>query len=703
MSSSSAEGYSNLRKRFSSKHEYQAEKSVNDWSTKSERGSLDDDDERLVLKKPLSKVQKAFKFGLIPLALTAAAFFVRFWKISDSNIVVWDEAHFGKFASYYLKREFYFDVHPPLGKMLNALAGYLAGYDGQFGFESGAAYPEGMNYSFMRYWNATFGALCVPLVYFTSLNFDFSTLAATLASLMVCLDNHLATISRFILLDSMLLFFTFATFFCLSRFYVFRKAPFSFRWYKWMFLTGVCIGSVTSVKLIGLFVTSVVGIYTIEELWRFLGDRRMKTTTYVHHWIARIVCLIIVPISVYMLSFKAHFIVLSNSGPGDAQMPSLFQARLNGSPMADNPIDLLYGYHHKDDNNNWYFFPPHGPSRYFPEQDDSLTPIVHGSLVRMFHPATGRNLHTHSVPAPVSSGQYEVSCYGNSTIGDEKDYWIVEVVEDTLTGNKTGVHALSSVIRLYSPVMKCYLAMDKANLPSWGFSQREVTCDPNASPKDVRTHWNVEEHYNPRLPAAPKDFIHLNRAMLETNNALVPDDDKFDALRSEAYQWPFLLATLRMCGWGDNQIKYLLIGNPFSYWLSTACIGVFLLLCVTYFLKWRRHTLKLTSTEIEKFRVAGIYPFLGWFFHYFPFFIMGRVLYVHHYEPAFAFSAITAAFTIDWCTRKMPCAVRFVIFTILYVAIIAVFVFFKDVTFGMHGPASDFHRLRWLKSWNVHD
>jgi dolichyl-phosphate-mannose-protein mannosyltransferase len=93
-----------------------------------------------------------------------------------------------------------------------------------------------------------------------------------------------------------------------------------------------------SIKLVGLFVTALVGVYTIEDLWTKLGDLRLSYKDQAKHWAARVACLIVLPLVVYMAAFKIHFIILNHSGPGDAQMSSLFQANLVGNTFGENPL-----------------------------------------------------------------------------------------------------------------------------------------------------------------------------------------------------------------------------------------------------------------------------------------------------------------------------------------------------------------------------
>lgn len=256
---------------------------------------------KLIVLKPRTSILQSldeWEFLIAPLLFTLVSFFTRMYKIGLSNIVTWDEAQyvnhtenallltglkltesllisFGKFGSHYLKREFYFDVHPPLGKMLVGLSGYMAGYNGSFEFKSGETYPEELNYTFMRLFNSTFGALCVPLAYYTARELNFRRSTVWLVTLMVLCENSYATISRFILLDSMLLFFTFTTVLCWARFHRLQKQSFSMEWFFWLFLTGISIGCVTSVKWVGLFCTALVGLYTAEDLWNKFGDLRM--------------------------------------------------------------------------------------------------------------------------------------------------------------------------------------------------------------------------------------------------------------------------------------------------------------------------------------------------------------------------------------------------------------------------------------------
>ncbi|KAI9923675.1 Protein O-mannosyltransferase 2 [Aspergillus wentii] len=615
---------------------------------------------------PFLSTLAAWEPIIAPIILTAFSIFTRLYRIGRSNIVTWDEAHFGKFGSHYLKREFYFDVHPPLGKMLVGLSGYLAGYNGSFEFKSGETYPDHVNYTFMRVFNAAFGIVCLQHVSF----------------------------------------------------------------------------SAECVKWVGLFCTAVVGLYTIEDLWNKFGDLKVSETTLAKHFLARVVGLIAIPALVYIFSFYLHFSILENSGPGDAQMSSLFQANLKGTEVGkDSPLEIALGsrvtlknmgygggllhshiqtfpegsnqqqvtcYHHKDANNDWFIYPNRHEAEFDP--DTPLRFVGDGDTIRFIHGQTGRNLHSHAIPAPVTKSQYEVSSYGNITIGDDKDHWVVEVINDVASKDRTRIRTLTTAFRLRHPVLGCYLRAGNVNLPQWGFKQIETTCVKENRPGDVYTHWNIESHTNDRLPPGDpgsykspflKDFIHLNVAMMTSNNALVPDPDKQDDLASKFWQWPVLNVGLRMCSWDDNTVKYYLLGNPFVYWGSTASLGVFGLLVSWYLVRWQRGYKELSQMEIDHIHYSGLYPVIGWILHYVPFIAMARVTYVHHYYPALYYAILTFGFCVDWLTQRVSVKLKWVIYTSLYMIITAMFVYFRAIVFGIEGPSQQWSHLNWLSGWRI--
>ncbi|KAJ3021845.1 Protein O-mannosyltransferase 2 [Thoreauomyces humboldtii] len=644
----------------------------------------------------------------IPVVLTLAALFTRLYKISWADFVVWDEAHFGKFAGHYLKQTFYFDVHPPLGKMINGLAGYVGGFNGTFEFESGHTYPTELRYPVMRIANALFGAGMVPIAYFTGLQLHVSVPAATLMSV---------------------------------------SAPFSRGWWLWIFATGVSLGAVASVKWVGLFAIALVGLHTIQELWEMLGDLKMPPKTYARHWLARIIFLIVTPIAVYILSFAIHFAILNRTGPGDAQMSSLFQAGLRGNDFDSNPLELAYGskvslknnghgggllhshvqryptgseqqqvtcYHHKDSNNEWIITKAWAKDNETETESEEVQFVEDGDVLRLIHAGTGRNLHSHPVKAPVSTGQNEVSCYGNMTVGDANDLWKVERVNDLFESKSTRIKSLTTKFRLRHHLSGCLLRSHSVSLPQWGFKQSEVVCQKKADDNSPNHMWNIEQHTHDKLPAGGKgayrskfmkDFVDLNVAMWTSNNALTPDPDKEpDQLTSTPLEWPLLLVGLRMCGWGDDAIKYWLIGNPVVWWGSTASLGVFLTVAGFYVIRARRRYRDWESPEAANdFAFAGQVGFVGWALHYLPFMLMGRVTYLHHYFPALYFAIIVFSLTVDHLAGKLPRLFHNLVIGTLGLLIIANFIYFKDFAWGFQVPASEYSGRKWVQNWNVVD
>lgn len=157
-----------------------------------------------------------------------------------------------------------------------------------------------------------------------------------------------------------------------------------------------------------------------------------------------------------------------------------------------------------DSNNDWILTPrwEHPPV----DPEGELDYIKDGTVLRLVHAMTTRNLHSHNIVAPLSKEHWEVSGYGNSTIGDSNDYWVVEVVDDLVRGKKKNfdhVNSLTTRLRFRHLNSKCYLRANGRSLPAWGFKQIEVSCDKQNDPKDERTYWNIESHHNDRRTSQP--------------------------------------------------------------------------------------------------------------------------------------------------------------------------------------------------------
>lgn len=165
------------------------------------------------------------------------------------------------------------------------------------------------------------------------------------------------------------------------------------------------------------------------------------------------------------------------------------------------------------------------------------------------------------------------------------------------------IRALTTRFRLKHVATGCYLRSEATTLPQWGFKQSEVTCQKKTDPMSAYNMWNVENHWNDKLPQGSKfnyksnffrDVLHLNVAMWTTNNALTPDPEKEpDTLTSQPWEWPMSLTGLRICSWGIKDVKYYLLGNPLIWWGSFlslfATAGIFGYYGVRFQRKYKDH------------------------------------------------------------------------------------------------------------------
>ena len=104
-----------------------------------------------------------------------------------------DEVSNGKYISDYLKREYFFDFQPPLGKLFFAAIGKVLGYNGSFDFEKvGLSYQNTqVPYVALRSFSALCGTSVVAIVYALLIEMQFALPIAVLGSCLVVFGNIL--------------------------------------------------------------------------------------------------------------------------------------------------------------------------------------------------------------------------------------------------------------------------------------------------------------------------------------------------------------------------------------------------------------------------------------------------------------------------------------------------------------------------------
>jgi dolichyl-phosphate-mannose-protein mannosyltransferase len=526
-----------------------------------------------------------------------------------------------QFASYYLERTYFFDVHPPFGKLLFALMGWFVGYDGHFHFENiGDSYiTNKVPYVAFRALPALLGALTVPVVFTIMWESGYILPACILSACFVLFDNAHIGQTRLILLDATLVFAMACSLLCYIKFYKERHEPFGRKWWKWLLLTGFSLSCVISTKYVGTFAFVTIGSAVAIDLWSLLDVNRrqgsLSLPEFGKHFAARAVGLIIFPFFFYLFWFQLHFAILNRSGPGDDFMSPEFQETLSDNVMTANAVTIDYydniqlrhketqaylhshpdryplryedgrvssqgqqvtGYPHADANNHWQILPL--------TNDEVLGHHVkNNDLVRLRHVVTDTILLSHDVASPYYPTNQEFT-----TVPMEEA--LTSRFNDTLfelriENGKTGQEfkSLSGQFKLVHHPSKVAMWTHTTPLPDWAFKQQEINGNKNVL--QGSNVWYVDEI--PSIPAdsdrlikeerKPKSrpfllkWFELQRAMFIHNNALTSSHP----YASQPYMWPFLFRGVSFWTQADTKQQIYFIGNPIGWWITSSLLAVF--------------------------------------------------------------------------------------------------------------------------------
>jgi dolichyl-phosphate-mannose--protein O-mannosyl transferase len=285
------------------------------------------------------------------LILSAFSHFLHFDK---PHVPVWDEFHVGRFVNDYVRHAFFFDLHPPLCKLLYYFVAVIGfGYEGEIECDYHTT-PICPTIWKLRIVPVLCGTLLVPLTYLGCLHLGFRQSTSLLCALALLADNFFFSFSRVHLNDIPLTFFIAISLY-LSFSTTSRLLP-SLNQLPQLILQGLFLGFCLSSKYgMALPIFGWVGLQNIILILRQIPltyeqktKQLLSKKSLMMFILFRAFLLLALPITVYLVCMHIHFQIAYKTGGGANYFSPELSATLEDNPNQSKiPFEKRYVFWEK--------------------------------------------------------------------------------------------------------------------------------------------------------------------------------------------------------------------------------------------------------------------------------------------------------------------------------------------------------------------
>lgn len=180
-----------------------------------------------------------------------------------------------------------------------------------------------------------------------------------------------------------------------------------------------------------------------------------------------------------------------------------------------------------------------------------------------------------------------------------------------------------------------------------------------------------------------------------TSNAGLVDSHPYD---SRPPSWPILQRGISM--WSQDEKQIYLLGNPLIYWGSTWAIFSYLIVQGVLIFRQQRGYSDKVGVVGRFFQDSIGFYVAGWTFHFLPFLLMGRQLFLHHYMPALYFGILGFAAVFDLLTKNLRPVKKIIAAAALIAVIVGVFLVYAPITYGTTWTRDDCLRSKVMDKWD---